>query len=116
MLFTNSIYFQASTALIRSYRNAALCTGHLYSLEEEKAQCDSEKGYFGYWANCRWVRFPENPSAPPDTGAVTAASDSIDDSSYFGTDCQPDASTSESGALVNYDSDSSYDTGSYAFS
>ena len=104
-------FIKASTALIRSYRNAALCTGRFYFMEEEKARNDSKKGYFGYWRNCQWVRSSGGESGIHFSREESTVSTATDDSSCLGNNCQTGSSTSGSGALVNYESDSSDDTG-----
>lgn len=97
--------------MIRSYRNAALCTGRAYFLEEEKAREDSERGFSGYWFNCQWVRSVGDESVSPDTRGLSPVSDPASDSTCFGTNCQLDDTISGSGALVGYESDSTCDTG-----
>ena len=112
MLFTNiNFYIKASTAMVRSYRNAALCTGQLYFMEEEKARSDFEAGHSGYWLNCQWVRSPGARSAYVEDGGVSPASDSASASTSFGTDCQPGDTASCSGVSEISESDSTTDTG-----
>ena len=97
--------------MVRSYRNAALCTGRIYFLEEEKARRDFERGFSGYWLNCQWLRSDGDESVSTGTRGISPVSDSVSGSTCFGTDCQLDDTTSGSGALVGYESDSTCDTG-----
>ena len=77
-------------------------------MEEEKARHDFENGYSGYWRNCQWIQTADVPLLTPrevytDTGTEIAVD--------FGTDCQPGSTTGVAGALVDYSSDSTDDTG-----
>ena len=80
-------------------------------MEEEKARVDSENGYTGFWRNCQWVRSTETESAVSATEGAGSVGDLNCDFSQFGNDCQLLSSSGGSGPLVNYDSDSSCDTG-----
>ena len=98
--------------MIRSYRNAALCTGRIYFLEEEKARSDFERGFSGYWLNCQWVRSPGAGSVSVENGEVSPSSESVNALTSFGNDCQSGDTASGSGVSEFYESDSTCDTGS----
>ena len=97
--------------MVRSYRNAALCTGQIYFMEEEKARRDLEAGYSGYWLNCQWVRSPGARSVFVANGEVSPTSEFVNALTSFGNDCQSGDTASGSGVSDPYESDSTCDTG-----